>query len=60
MDPDIVLRRTRELVASILVAYEDEGSNGINQDDAADLAEYVNSLDEWLSKGGFKPKDWQK
>lgn len=25
---------------------------------AADVAEYFEALDEWLSKGGFLPADW--
>ena len=60
MDPNITLERMRILTAAVLKGYEDKGSNGVDQDDAADLAEYVKSLDEWLSKGGFKPDAWQK
>lgn len=26
---------------------------------AQNLAEYVGALDEWLSKGGFLPSEWQ-
>lgn len=24
-----------------------------------DIAEHVNNLDEWLTRGGFLPVDWQ-
>lgn len=47
MDPNATLVRIREL---------------INDGDSADvlLIEAFNNLDEWLSKGGFLPNDWNK
>lgn len=52
MDPNEVLKWARESVKKILEdEYQDEIAN--------ELAEQFRSLDEWLSKGGFLPKDWQ-
>jgi len=49
MDVNQLLANIREQVKAILAADEDD--NG--------LAEQVNNLDEWLSKGGFLPRAWQ-
>jgi hypothetical protein len=47
MDPDAALERIREL---------------INDGDSADieLVHAFQDLDDWLCKGGFLPKDWNK
>ena len=47
MDPDEALRKIREL---------------INDGDSADieLVHLFDGLDQWLSKGGFLPKDWSR
>ena len=54
MDPDTALARIRELAAR---ADEDLGES-----DAAamlsELAKLVESLDGWLSSGGFLPRAW--
>jgi hypothetical protein len=58
MDPNATLDRIRELVASI------NKNDGLDEDDfqsmASELAEYVEALDEWISKGGFLPTAWQR
>lgn len=59
MDPDVSLKAIRILVPRMLAAYASTESNGIDQDDAATLAESIEALDEWLSKGGFLPKPWK-
>lgn len=54
MDPNETLRRIRDLAEKInakpavhyLAAYAEE------------LAEHVEALDGWLSKGGFLPRGW--
>lgn len=51
MDPNATLERLREIV---------QWWNG-GDADASDLetaVELVESLDQWLSNGGFVPKDW--
>jgi len=58
MDPNASLKGIRDLVKTIVKDYEDPEGNGVDQDDAASLASYCETLDAWLSKGGFLPQDW--
>lgn len=60
MDPNKTLESIRELVAKMQRDYEDPDSNGIDQDEAAELTSHVESLDGWMSKGGFLPKAWER
>lgn len=60
MDPDQALKRIVELAARIV--------NGAPEDlewtklvvDSEELAETVLGLDEWLRKGGFRPRAWHR
>ena len=62
MDPDTTLAEIRSVLArlaeirSVLapVGATDDGS----VDDLLGLAERVEALDDWVSKGGFLPTDW--
>lgn len=56
MDPNKLLAQLRESARVVLVAAaEDEWTvSGIELQMSEDFA----ALDEWLSKGGFKPGDW--
>lgn len=71
VDPNANLERQRAVatrIIEILGADEaDRGPAGENarklraealRDYANDLAELVGGLDQWMSKGGFAPKDW--
>lgn len=60
MDPNANLKEILSLVETILRDYEDEDGNGVDQDDAASLASHIESLDGWLSKGGFLPERWAR
>jgi len=53
MDPDAALFAIRELAAAIAAADE------VSPWQAHELAEHVQALDAWITKGGFLPKDWQ-
>lgn len=57
MDPNAAYKRIIELAKSIT-----EGNSPLEYNDlrrkAEELAEKFITLDEWLSKGGFKPKPW--
>jgi hypothetical protein len=53
MDPNATLARIRALVAQA----RDRGP--LDGDDAEELAALVEALDEWLTRGGFLPVDWQ-
>jgi len=53
MDPEVALRKVQELANSIV---DDE-----NESDAAvEMAGYFLGLDEWLQRGGFLPKIWER
>ena len=58
MDPNETLRRLRASANDIADAFDRDEE--IASADAAELASYVQALDEWLSKGGFLPKEWEK
>lgn len=55
MDPNTALAAMRKLAADILRS-ADKGE-AISESDTIELAEYVQSFDEWLSRGGFLPSD---
>jgi hypothetical protein len=47
MDPNATLAAIRELLAS-------------DTPDVIELAELMEALDMWLSRGGFLPTDWER
>ena len=53
MDPDATLAIVRTLVTAHLAGTADT-------DDTSALVDAVHALDEWLSRGGFLPSDWQR
>lgn len=55
MDPNKLLEEIRALVGYLAGS---EGSCAAKSDAGEQLAEKVQALDEWLSKGGFLPMDW--
>jgi hypothetical protein len=61
MDPNAALAHAREATQTVLGAVYDAKAN-LNEFNYAitDLAETFDNLDEWLSKGGFLPSDWQR
>lgn len=58
MDPDACLKEIREI--------KDEINSGKFQqpfaiaDRGYRLAELIDSLDNWITRGGFLPKDWRR
>lgn len=63
MDPEAALTRIRELAAEIINMSDeiDEfDSFGHVDEEANELAETFQGLDEWITKGGFLPKDWRR
>lgn len=62
MDPSANLAEQRQITAKIMAAVDaadpDTGAFTVDPDDAYRLAELVQSLDEWLSRGGFLPGAW--
>jgi len=60
MDPNATLKRIREISKRITEILNSECIHAGNEmlDLASELAELTTALDEWLSKGGFFPRDW--
>lgn len=58
MDPNATLMELRALAQ----AHMDEGpeETGLDVADAVRMAELVQALDEWITRGGFLPDAWQK
>ena len=54
MDPNAALTEIRNLASQALEP------SGLEPDEHERLAEVVEALDEWLSKGGFLPEPWER
>ena len=52
MDPQATLDTIRELCKEILETEEDQ------TDEACELADLVEELDKWITRGGMLPEDW--
>lgn len=55
MDPNECLKEILRLANQLLMTHQDDPP-----DEASELAEKVEALDEWLRKGGFLPQRWQE
>lgn len=53
MDPTANLAEQRRIVAAVL-------SGTSHHDDLTRLAELVEALDEWITRGGFLPTQWKR
>lgn len=58
MDPDVTLARLRILATAVKNAV-DSGMETMPTAVPDEMAELVNALDGWISKGGFLPSDWR-
>jgi hypothetical protein len=58
MDPNANLEAMRR-VAERILNYRDDVTPMEVAGDAGRLADLVVALDEWITKGGFLPKEWQ-
>lgn len=56
MDPNILLTHIRRLAPLGMVDTDDLSESDIGN--LAELANLVSSLDQWLTRGGFLPDDW--
>jgi hypothetical protein len=54
MEPNATLERIRELVNKRI-----ENVDALTVEETDELVARVNELDNWLSKGGFIPRDWR-
>jgi hypothetical protein len=57
MDPDANLAELRRIAARVLAAPSIEE---IDCADAERIADLVDALDGWLSRGGFLPDAWKR
>lgn len=60
MDPNACLQSLLELAKKLQRDYDDTNGNGIDQEEADELASSIVNLHEWLMKGGFPPEMWKK
>lgn len=60
MDPNATLVEMLALAEMIQQEYGDTDGNGVDQDDANRLAELVEALNGWITRGGFLPKAWER
>lgn len=62
MDADEALKNVRAGVARVrrMEEKEEGGGNASFTDAACELADAVDALDEWLSKGGYLPQLWSE
>ena len=58
MDPNAKLEKIRATYEPLRVMLEDTA--GEDTEMVQELLDSIEALDEWLSKGGFLPKDWQR
>ena len=59
MDPDVTLAAILELMDKLIKEYQASEDGAVNSGDAVALASHIESLDQWLRKGGFLPKEWR-
>lgn len=60
MDPNACLEKIRDLYERLVRVSDAEPDAPVAAEDAQELAEAVNDLDDWLCKGGFLPSDWNR
>lgn len=65
MDPNANLAEQRRIVARLMAAWDSDASTlseflDAIAKDAMRLAELVEALDGWISKGGFLPDAWAR
>lgn len=53
MDPEEALKRLRQLVKIHM------GGDGLDAHEIDRMVTTFQGLDEWITKGGFLPADWQ-
>jgi hypothetical protein len=58
MDPNKTLASLRAALEDARAAAEGD-SNDAEIEAWQEVGEYVEALDEWLTKGGFLPDDWE-
>lgn len=68
MDPDTNLKEQREIAREIQAIWDDCNEDGtltvsqmvVISEKAGRLAELVEALDGWISRGGFLPAAWNR
>jgi hypothetical protein len=61
VDPNETLKQTIRLADRVLLNETPEGEPIEDYEEIAyELAEKIEALDEWLTKGGFLPRRWKR
>jgi hypothetical protein len=58
MDPNETLRRLREMARDAVERFDRDEE--VASADAAEMAEAFQVLDQWITEGGFLPREWEK
>ena len=59
MDPDVALQEIRDAISEA-EALADGDSNDAEIAAWQEVGERFAALDQWMSRGGFPPKEWTK
>ena len=59
MDPNATLNEIRKMVAAYYM-YVDSDDGYLCRETALELCGKIEGLDQWISNGGFLPKDWEQ
>ena len=59
MDPEAALTRLRELAEEIIERIDADESYDHLDDLPSEMAETFQGLDQWITRGGFLPRDWK-
>jgi len=63
MDPNETLKlllQTSKAILGLVENLPDDQELSLIESQAMDCASYIESLDGWLSSGGFLPKKWER
>lgn len=61
MDPNACLKNIRTIADRIIRHSQDPNSaSAIQELDAVNLAEHIQTLDDWMKTGGFLPDSWKE
>jgi len=63
LDPNALLERMRKLTARVLKETEEEDhsyAQTMRDTTSGELAQLFQHLDQWITGGGFLPKDWRR
>ena len=60
MDPETALAILRETSQAILTKTDNPESEANYAEYARTMAEHFQALDQWIARGGFRPREWNR